>query len=233
MSRRYEHASTVLTSNKSFEEWGEVFGDEVMAAALIDRLVHHCHIVNIRGNSYRMRHHADLRSALTPGASPPARRWTRVHQDGGPAAGRRRRAEARPPAECAIHARRKCAISTAVDNRTRARMRVVVWRQCMPAAGGYVSRIPCPPRGRSRHGHYDALAHVLSLWRPWGGSTNEAVGAVAPTASFVARMSNPLDAAWLRRGSDSSLSGHSNHVSLGITIKCLGGRRYARPTAPR
>ena len=66
MSRRYEHASTVLTSNKSFAEWGEVFGDEVMTAALIDRLVHHCHLVNIRGNSYRMRQHADLRSALTP-----------------------------------------------------------------------------------------------------------------------------------------------------------------------
>lgn len=67
MARRYEHASTVLTSNKSFGEWGEVFGDDVMAAALIDRLVHHCHIVNIRGNSYRMRHHTDLRSALTTG----------------------------------------------------------------------------------------------------------------------------------------------------------------------
>jgi DNA replication protein DnaC len=60
MSRRYEHASTVLTSNKSFEEWGEIFGDEVMAAALIDRLLHHCHIVNIRGNSYRMRRHSEL-----------------------------------------------------------------------------------------------------------------------------------------------------------------------------
>lgn len=60
MSRRYEHASTVLTSNKSFEEWGEIFGDEVMAAALIDRLLHHCHIVNIRGNSYRMRAHSEL-----------------------------------------------------------------------------------------------------------------------------------------------------------------------------
>jgi hypothetical protein len=45
MTRRYEHASTVLTSNKGFEEWGEIFGDEVMAAALIDRLVHHCHLV--------------------------------------------------------------------------------------------------------------------------------------------------------------------------------------------
>jgi DNA replication protein DnaC len=66
MSRRYERASSVLTSNKSFEEWGEIFGDEVMAAALIDRLLHHCHIVNIRGNSYRMRHHADLGSQRTP-----------------------------------------------------------------------------------------------------------------------------------------------------------------------
>jgi DNA replication protein DnaC len=66
MARRYEHASTVLTSNKSFEEWGEVFGDEVMAAALIDRLLHHCHIVNIRGNSFRMRQHTDLWKALHP-----------------------------------------------------------------------------------------------------------------------------------------------------------------------
>lgn len=66
MSRRYEHASTVLTSNKSFEEWGEIFGDEVMAAALIDRLLHHCHIVNIRGNSYRLRHHAGFARAADP-----------------------------------------------------------------------------------------------------------------------------------------------------------------------
>jgi DNA replication protein DnaC len=80
MTRRYEHASTVLTSNKGFEEWGEIFGDEVMAAALIDRLVHHCHIVTIRGNSYRMRQHTDL--------------WHALHttQDPEPAPGRRRRA---------------------------------------------------------------------------------------------------------------------------------------------
>jgi DNA replication protein DnaC len=49
MNRRYERASTVLTSNKGLEEWGEVFGDEVMAAALIDRLLHHCHLVNTDG----------------------------------------------------------------------------------------------------------------------------------------------------------------------------------------
>ena len=69
INRRYERASTVLTSNKGFEEWGDVLGDEVMAAALIDRLLHHCHIVNIRGNSYRMRHHTDLSKVLH---SPPA-----------------------------------------------------------------------------------------------------------------------------------------------------------------
>lgn len=60
MSRRYEHASTVLTSNKGFEEWGSILGDEVMAAALIDRLLHHCHVVSIRGNSYRLRHQRDI-----------------------------------------------------------------------------------------------------------------------------------------------------------------------------
>jgi DNA replication protein DnaC len=64
LSRRYEHASSILTSNKSFEEWGEVFGDEAMAAALIDRLLHHCHIISIRGNSYRLRHHVELRHHL-------------------------------------------------------------------------------------------------------------------------------------------------------------------------
>jgi hypothetical protein len=52
--------------NKGFEDWGEIFGDDVMAAALIDRLLHHCHIVSIRGNSDRMRHHTDLFPVLTP-----------------------------------------------------------------------------------------------------------------------------------------------------------------------
>jgi len=64
MNRRYERASTVMTSNKGFEEWGAVLGDEVMAAALIDRVVHHCHLVNIRGNSYRMREHQGLYETL-------------------------------------------------------------------------------------------------------------------------------------------------------------------------
>jgi DNA replication protein DnaC len=76
MSRRYETASTVLTSNKGFEDWGEVFGDDVMASALIDRLVHHCHIVNIRGNSFRMRQHADLQQLLSPQPEPASSRPT-------------------------------------------------------------------------------------------------------------------------------------------------------------
>ena len=66
VNRRYGRGSTVLTSNKGFEEWGRILGDEVMAAALLDRLLHRCHIVNIRGNSYRMRHHAELSKTIHP-----------------------------------------------------------------------------------------------------------------------------------------------------------------------
>jgi DNA replication protein DnaC len=84
MSRRYETGSTILTSNKSFDEWGEVFGDDVMAGALIDRLVHHCHIVNIRGNSYRMRQHAELYGVLhrraEPADSPALKRRSRARE---------------------------------------------------------------------------------------------------------------------------------------------------------
>src|SRR5439155_14882256 len=84
MSRRYETGSTILTSNKSFDEWGEVFGDDVMAGALIDRLVHHCHIVNIRGNSYRMRQHAELYAVLHHGgeaeSAPPSKRRGRTRE---------------------------------------------------------------------------------------------------------------------------------------------------------
>jgi hypothetical protein len=50
---------------------GEGLGDEVMAAALIDRVLHHCHLVNIRGNSYRMREHTELYRTLQPDANPP------------------------------------------------------------------------------------------------------------------------------------------------------------------
>jgi len=72
MNRRYERASTVLISNKGFEEWGTVLGDDVMAVALIDRVLHHCHLVNIRGNSYRMREHSELYRTLQPHIDPSA-----------------------------------------------------------------------------------------------------------------------------------------------------------------
>jgi DNA replication protein DnaC len=73
ISRRYERHSTILTSNKSFEEWGEVFGDEVMAAALIDRLLHHCHIINIRATRTACATIPSCGALSTPGTRPPPR----------------------------------------------------------------------------------------------------------------------------------------------------------------
>jgi len=55
VSYRYEKASTLITSNKSFAEWGEHFGDPVIVTAILDRLLHHCHVVNIKGKSYRLK----------------------------------------------------------------------------------------------------------------------------------------------------------------------------------
>jgi DNA replication protein DnaC len=55
VSSRYERASLIVTSNKPFGRWGEVFGDDVVAAAMIDRLVHHAEVINLRGDSYRLK----------------------------------------------------------------------------------------------------------------------------------------------------------------------------------
>jgi DNA replication protein DnaC len=55
ISARYERGSVILTSNKGFAEWGEVLGDPVVATAILDRLLHHSHVLNIRGESYRLR----------------------------------------------------------------------------------------------------------------------------------------------------------------------------------
>ena len=52
---RYERASLIVTSNKPFGRWGEVFGDEVVAAAMIDRLVHHAEVIALKGDSYRLK----------------------------------------------------------------------------------------------------------------------------------------------------------------------------------
>lgn len=55
VSSRYERASVIVTSNKPFGRWGEVFGDPVVAAAMIDRLVHHAEVINLKGDSYRLK----------------------------------------------------------------------------------------------------------------------------------------------------------------------------------
>jgi DNA replication protein DnaC len=55
VSSRYERASVIVTSNKPFGRWGEVFGDATVAAAMIDRLVHHAEVVSLKGDSYRLK----------------------------------------------------------------------------------------------------------------------------------------------------------------------------------
>ncbi|AOJ85308.1 AAA family ATPase (plasmid) [Burkholderia sp. MSMB0856] len=78
----YKRCAIILTSNRSFGEWGDVFGDSVVAAALLDRLLHHAIVVQIEGTSYRLREHADLLpdhlrnrpSSLNPVPSEPVRR---------------------------------------------------------------------------------------------------------------------------------------------------------------
>jgi DNA replication protein DnaC len=67
VNARYERGAMILTSNRGFAEWGQVFGDPVIATALLDRLLHHAVVVHIEGSSYRMRQHADL----LPQAAPP------------------------------------------------------------------------------------------------------------------------------------------------------------------
>jgi len=71
VNARYERGAMILTSNRGFSEWGQLFGDPVIATALLDRLLHHAVVVQIEGSSYRMRQHADLLpQAQRPGAAP-------------------------------------------------------------------------------------------------------------------------------------------------------------------
>ena len=65
VSARYERASLIVTSNKPFSEWGAIFGDDVTAAAMIDRLVHHAEILSLKGDSYRLKDR-DLGRRATP-----------------------------------------------------------------------------------------------------------------------------------------------------------------------
>lgn len=87
VNHRYEKASMILTSNRGFAEWGEVFGDPVVATALLDRLLHHAIVIQIEGASYRLRAHADLipehtrsHAAIMP--PPPPKRRGRPPKNG-------------------------------------------------------------------------------------------------------------------------------------------------------
>ena len=78
VNARYEKGAMILTSNRGFAEWGEIFGDPVVATALLDRLLHHAVVFQIEGSSYRLRQHADLvpehirtKAPLQPSPIPP------------------------------------------------------------------------------------------------------------------------------------------------------------------
>ena len=81
VNARYERGAMILTSNRGFAEWGEIFGDPVVATALLDRLLHHAVVVQIEGSSYRLRQHAELvpehirsKALITPPPPVPRRR---------------------------------------------------------------------------------------------------------------------------------------------------------------
>ncbi|WP_433018993.1 ATP-binding protein [Kribbella sp. CA-294648] len=81
VSSRYEHASLILTSNLPFSGWGGVFGDQAVAAAMIDRIVHHADVLTLKGASYRLREAASTASPASapPPAKPSPRLPTTVH----------------------------------------------------------------------------------------------------------------------------------------------------------
>lgn len=91
VNARYEKGAMILTSNRGFAEWGEVFGDAVVATALLDRLLHHAVVIQIEGASYRLRHHAELlpehirsKAVIAPPIAPAPKRRGRPpknHQD--------------------------------------------------------------------------------------------------------------------------------------------------------
>jgi DNA replication protein DnaC len=87
VSARYERGSIILTSNKSYTDWGAVFGEQTIAAAILDRLLHHSTTLNIRGESYRLkeRKRAGLFNAVVPGSSDAVggKRHVTLEEEGG------------------------------------------------------------------------------------------------------------------------------------------------------
>jgi DNA replication protein DnaC len=66
ISRRYEHGSIILTTNRGIADWGQIFEDTTVATAVLDRLLHHASVLSVTGDSYRMRRHRDAIAALRP-----------------------------------------------------------------------------------------------------------------------------------------------------------------------
>ena len=66
VSNRYERASMIVTSDKPFSAWGEIFGDDMAATAMIDRLIHHAEILSLKGDSYRLRGKTSTPAPLAP-----------------------------------------------------------------------------------------------------------------------------------------------------------------------
>ena len=91
VNARYEKGAMILTSNRGFAEWGDIFGDPVVATALLDRLLHHAVVFQVEGSSYRLREHADLlpehirtKANIQPAPIPPIlRRRSRLPKNGG------------------------------------------------------------------------------------------------------------------------------------------------------
>jgi hypothetical protein len=80
VSRRQERASLIITSNKPLSAWGEIFGDDAVAVAMIDRLVHHAEILSLKGDSYRLKDR-------DPGPAPPPHTRRHLTPHGNQAAG--------------------------------------------------------------------------------------------------------------------------------------------------
>ncbi len=71
-SQRYERGSILVTTNLPFDEWTEVFGSERLTGALLDRLTHHVHILEMNGDSYRLKGSRPSAAALAPASDRPA-----------------------------------------------------------------------------------------------------------------------------------------------------------------
>jgi DNA replication protein DnaC len=91
VSARYERGSIILTSNKSYGDWGGIFGDPIIATAILDRLLHHSTTINIRGESYRLKDRRRAGLLPKPEDQPPAS-GVAASTAGAPNSGGKRRA---------------------------------------------------------------------------------------------------------------------------------------------